>query len=135
MPDWASEPDTHAWLATLPDPPVLYATLGSILGVLRGPLEAVVDGLATGGWLAVVVTGRYRKPETLGPLPDDVRVEPRVPQRAVLDTADLVLHHASYSTCMDAARAGTPRPCCPCRATSPSTPRPCAARTSGASCR
>ncbi len=119
VPDWASEPGADAWLATLPDPPVLYATLGSIFGVLRGPLEAVVEGLATGGWSAVVVTGRYRKPETLGPLPDNVRVEPWVRQRAVLDTADLVVHHAGYSTCMDAALAGTPQTVLPLSADQP----------------
>jgi len=119
VPDWAGEPDTGDWLASLPEQPVVYATLGSIFGVLRGPLEAVVEGLAAGGWSAVVATGRYRKPETLGPLPDNVRAEPWVPQRALLVAADVVVHHAGYSTCMDAALAGTPQTVLPLSADQP----------------
>ena len=119
VPDWAAEPDADAWLATLPDPPVVYATLGSIFGILRGPLEAVVEGLAAGSWSAVVASGRLRKPETLGPLPDTVRVEPWVPQRALLAAADVVVHHAGYSTCMDAALAGTPQTVLPLSADQP----------------
>ncbi len=120
VPDWGGEPDADAWLAALPDDrPVVFATLGSIFGVLRGPLEAMVEGLTAGGWSAVVATGRLRKPETLGPIPDNVRVAPWVPQRALLRAADVVVHHAGYSTCMDAVLAGTPQTVLPLSADQP----------------
>lgn len=119
VPDWAPEPDADALLATLPDQPVVLATLGSIFGILPGPLEAVAEGLTAGNWSAVVASGRLRKPETLGPLSENVRVEPWVPQRALLLAADLVVHHAGYSTCMDAALAGTPQTVLPLSADQP----------------
>ena len=119
VPDRTAEPDADAWLAALPDPPVVYATLGSIFGVLRGPLDTVIEGLAAGGWPAVVATGPLRDPDTLGPLPDHVRVEPWVPQRALLGAVDLVVHHAGYSTCMDAVLAGTPQAVLPLSADQP----------------
>lgn len=119
FPDWTAEPGAQPWVKTLPAGPLVYATLGSIFSVIRGPLEALAAGLGEGPWSVVIATGGMRDPATLEPLPDNVRVESWVPQRALLQRADLIVHHAGYSTCMDAALAGVPQTVLPLTADQP----------------
>lgn len=118
-PEWHDESEAGPWLASLPDPPVVYATLGSIFSVLPGPLEALIDGLGHGPWSVIVATGGMRDPEAFTGLPDNLRVESWVPQRALLARADLVVHHAGYSTSMDAVLAGVPQTVLPLTADQP----------------
>lgn len=119
FPDWAPEPGAESWVESLPEGPRVYATLGSIFAAIRGPLEAIIAGLAEGDWSVVVSTGRMRDPQSLGRVPSNVRIEAWVPQRAVLERTALVVHHAGYSTCMDAALAGVPQTVLPSSADQP----------------
>lgn len=119
FPDWRAEDEAERWLETLPEGPIVYATLGSIFAVLRGPLEAMIAGLGGGDWSVIVATGGMRDPRSLSPVPPNVRIETWVPQRAVLRRAALVVHHAGYSTCMDAALAGVPQAVLPLTADQP----------------
>lgn len=91
--------------------PLLYVTLGSIAGSLdtaapafRRALEAV-EGL---GVQVLLTTGHGFDRKLLGPLPEDVYVEPWVPQEHVLHHAAAVLCHGGSGTTYGALAAGLP---------------------------
>jgi UDP:flavonoid glycosyltransferase YjiC (YdhE family) len=91
--------------------PLLYLTLGSITGGLdtaapafRRAIEAV-EGL---GVQVLVTTGHGFNRQLLGPLPEDVYVEPWVPQESVFPYATAVLCHGGSGTTYGALAAGLP---------------------------
>lgn len=91
--------------------PLLYVTLGSITGSLdtaaptfRRALEAV-EGL---GVQVLLTTGQGFDRKLLGPLPEDVFVEPWVPQQQVFPHATAVLCHGGSGTTYGALAAGLP---------------------------
>jgi UDP:flavonoid glycosyltransferase YjiC (YdhE family) len=91
--------------------PLLYVTLGSITGSLdtaapafRRALEAV-EGL---GVQVLLTTGQGFDRKLLGPLPEDVYVEPWVPQGHVFTHATAVLCHGGSGTTYGALAAGLP---------------------------
>lgn len=93
------------------DMPLLYLTLGSITGSLdtaaptfRRALEAV-EGL---GVQVLVTTGLGFNRYLLGPLPEDVYVEPWVPQDQVFPYATAVLCHGGSGTTYGALAASLP---------------------------
>lgn len=98
-----------AWATT--EMPLLYVTLGSITGSLdtaaptfRRALEAV-EGL---GVQVLLTTGHGFDRKLLGPLPEDVHVEPWVPQEHVFPHATAVLCHGGSGTTYGALAAGLP---------------------------
>jgi UDP:flavonoid glycosyltransferase YjiC (YdhE family) len=91
--------------------PLLYVTLGSITGSLdtaapafRRALEAV-EGL---GVQVLLTTGHGFDRKLLGPLPEDVYVEPWVPQEQVFPHATAVLCHGGSGTTYGALAAALP---------------------------
>jgi UDP:flavonoid glycosyltransferase YjiC (YdhE family) len=97
------------WATT--EMPLLYVTLGSITGSLdtaapafRRALEAV-EGL---GVQVLLTTGNGFDRKLLGPLPEDVYVEPWVPQEQVFPHATAVLCHGGSGTTYGALAAALP---------------------------
>jgi UDP:flavonoid glycosyltransferase YjiC (YdhE family) len=91
--------------------PLLYVTLGSITGSLdtaapafRRALEAV-EGL---GVQVLLTTGHGFDRNLLGPLPEDVYVEPWVPQEQVFPHATAVLCHGGSGTTYGALAEALP---------------------------
>jgi UDP:flavonoid glycosyltransferase YjiC (YdhE family) len=101
LPDW--------WGGS--DAPLIYATLGTVLGsmsiagdVYRTLLAAVQ---ATQARVLLTVGGRF-DPAALGPVPTHVHVEAWIDQVRVLAHADLVVCHGGSGTALGALAAGVP---------------------------
>lgn len=89
--------------------------LGEAIGVYRCALDAV-EGLPA---RVLVTVGRATDLASLGPIPDNVRVERWVPQAAVLREAELVVSHGGSGTTFGALAAGVPVVMCPLFADQP----------------
>jgi len=93
------------------DAPLVYVTFGSVAGgltnataVYRTALDAV-DGLRARVLLTV---GREFDLDTLGPIPENARVEAWVQQAEVLSDATLVVAHGGSGTTFGTLAAGVP---------------------------
>ncbi|MFE2973259.1 macrolide family glycosyltransferase [Streptomyces sp. NPDC059258] len=60
------------------------------------------------GWHVVLQIGKHTDPRELGEIPSTVEVHPWVPQRAILEQADVFVTHAGMGGCGDGLRAGVP---------------------------
>jgi UDP:flavonoid glycosyltransferase YjiC (YdhE family) len=97
---------------------LVYLTLGTAFGstdVLRAAIDGL-SGLGSGGLGSggldldvLVATGPMVDPRTLAAAPANVRVEAWVPQAAVLERADAIVHHGGSGTTLGAAAAGLPQ--------------------------
>lgn len=104
------------------DRPLVYVTFGTVLGhlpeaipVYRCALQAVAGLPAR----VLVTVGRATDVARLGPVPDNARVEPWVPQEAILREAALVVCHGGSGTAFGALAAGVPLVVCPLFADQP----------------
>jgi hypothetical protein len=92
------------------DRPLIYATLGSVLGHLpeaMAAFRALLDAVATLPARVLLTTGRSVCLEDLGRLPNNVHAEQWVAQADVLAHASLVLCHGGSGTTL--RRAGRRR--------------------------
>jgi MGT family glycosyltransferase len=101
LPDWWGA--SHA--------PLIYATLGTVLGYMsiaadayRTLLAAVQDTRAR----VLLTVGRRIDPAALGPVPAHVHVEAWIDQVRILEDADLVVCHGGSGTVPGALAAGVP---------------------------
>jgi UDP:flavonoid glycosyltransferase YjiC (YdhE family) len=101
LPDW--------WRGS--DAPLIYMTFGTVLGYMsiaaetyRMALKAVEPTSAR----VLLTVGRRFDAETLGPVPENVHVEPWIDQARALEHADLVVCHGGSGTTLAALAAGVP---------------------------
>lgn len=94
-----------AWVADL-DPPLVYATLGTLFNRpdLLSTLVEALDGVGS----AVLTTGRDVDPAELGPVPANVRVERFLPQAQVLPRAAAAIGHGGSGSTLGALAQGVP---------------------------
>jgi UDP:flavonoid glycosyltransferase YjiC (YdhE family) len=88
--------------------PLVYLTLGTVFGAAHVFREAI-EGLASLNVDVLVATGPTVKPEALGSVPPNVRVEQWVPQAELLPHVDLVVHHGGSGTTLGALSFGLPQ--------------------------
>ena len=96
---------------TRSDVPLVYLTFGTVLGhmSIAGELyEAALRAVAELDANVLLTVGRLFDPESLGPMPPNVHVEPWVDQHIVLSHADIVVCHGGSGTTYGALRAGVP---------------------------
>jgi UDP:flavonoid glycosyltransferase YjiC (YdhE family) len=119
--DEGEQPETHrfhdpAWdqpASELPDgwggtdAPLVYVTFGSVAGRVR----------------VLLTVGRELDPEALGRAPDNVHVEPWVPQQDVLGHAAAVVCHGGSGSTLGALSAGLPTVVVPLFADQPENAR------------
>ncbi|MEM8905495.1 MAG: nucleotide disphospho-sugar-binding domain-containing protein, partial [Actinomycetota bacterium] len=90
--------------------PLVYCSFGSFVAsydeALLGRLVAAVADEPS--WTLLLALGGTRDPDSLGPLPDNVVAERWMPQRRVLDEADLAITHAGIMTILEGVLAGVP---------------------------
>lgn len=88
-----------------PDCPVVYVSFGTI--VYRRPdlLRTVITGAAATGAQVIASVGDLA--EELA-LPDEVLTAPYLPQREVLERADVFITHGGYNSVAESIRAATP---------------------------
>ncbi len=98
------------------DQPLVYVTFGSVLGHLPGALDVYRVALAAVAGVparVLVTVGRATEVASLGPIPENTRVEQWIAQDAVLQQAALVVCHGGSGTTFGALSAGIPLVVCP----------------------
>jgi UDP:flavonoid glycosyltransferase YjiC (YdhE family) len=101
------------WISTFgTSRPGVYVTFGTEV-TARAPWAAILDALADLDVDVVATVGGRLDPAALGPLAANTRVERYVPQRFVLDQAEVVISHAGAGTLIGAATAGLVQLCVP----------------------
>jgi UDP:flavonoid glycosyltransferase YjiC (YdhE family) len=95
-----------------PSHPLVYATFGSVAAEL-GPFARVypelVAAFAGQPVRVLLTTGAGLDPDTLGPRPDNVRVERWWPQNEVMPHCAAMAGHGGFGTTMTALAAGVPQ--------------------------
>ena len=94
------------------DRPLIYSTFGTEFAMLA-PLTTVRDAVGQLDADVVLTTGATVEPESLEPLPQNVRVERYVPQRFLLSRASAVLSQAGSGITLAACSRGLPQVCMP----------------------
>jgi UDP:flavonoid glycosyltransferase YjiC (YdhE family) len=91
--------------------PLVHVTFGTVapsLDLFPAFYRAAIDALATLPVAVLVAVGRDRDPAALGPLPDHVRAEGWVPQRAIMGQTAALVCHGGSGTVTTALAAGVP---------------------------
>jgi UDP:flavonoid glycosyltransferase YjiC (YdhE family) len=96
------------WVASLPDRPTVYVTLGTIFNATPSLFETLLDGLREEPFNVIVTVGPDRDPEELGLQPDNVRVERYIPQSLLFPYCDAVVCHGGSGTVLAALSWGLP---------------------------
>ena len=94
-----------------PSRPLVYASLGTVAPLFRAAdrrLESIVRGLGRIGAEAVVAVGHGRGAALREVAPDHVHVVETVAQPLLLETADLLVTHAGFTSVRESLRAGVP---------------------------
>lgn len=111
--------DVEAFVAR-PGPPVVYATVGSVVGAIPPFLTrfagAVLPGIEEAGVRCVLTVGRETDVELLGRVPPEVLVRPWLSHAAVMPRVELVLSHGGINTVLDAIAARKPQVVVPMQA-------------------
>jgi UDP-N-acetylglucosamine transferase subunit ALG13 len=101
MPDW--------WGGS--DAPLIYATLGTVLGymsIAADVYRTLLTALQGMQARVLLTVGRRFDPAALGPVPAHVHVEAWIDQASVLEDADVVVCHGGSGTALGALAAGVP---------------------------
>jgi UDP:flavonoid glycosyltransferase YjiC (YdhE family) len=114
-----------AWMASLGDRPVLYATLGTVFNKLIGHLRTITEALRDEPVDLIVTVGRDMDPARLGPQPSNVYVERYIPQSLVLPRCELAILHGGYNSVMSALHVGVPVLIVPLAADQPANAQAC----------
>ena len=114
------------WLAEMPMPHTVYATLGTVYNG-NDLLGAIVEGLAEEDVNLVVTVGAGHDPASFGRQPDHVRIERWIDQHDLLPHCDAVVTHGGSGTLSAALDAGLPVVCIPISADQPLNAERCVA--------
>lgn len=103
------DPATAAWLAALPDRPVVHMTMGTAAfgGVLR-VFRAVAAELAADDLTLVLTVGPDRDPAAVQPLPANAMAFSYVPHATLLPHCDVVINHGGTGSVFSALEHGVP---------------------------
>jgi UDP:flavonoid glycosyltransferase YjiC (YdhE family) len=121
--DRSGDEPLPAWVRTLPDRPVVYATMGTAFNRVDNILEAIVSGLRDEPITLIVTTGRDQDPAGFGPQPPNVHIERYVPQSLLFPHCNLVVTHGGSGTVMTALGHGLPMVIVPVSADQPDNAR------------
>lgn len=95
----------HQWRSRPDDTAQVYVALGTFLSHRADVLSRLADALRHLGVRAAIATGAVPI-DRLGPLPDLWVVAPRLPQVAMLRSADLIIHHGGNNSVQEALGEG-----------------------------
>lgn len=99
------------WRGDDDDPPLIYATLGTVtytLSLAQAAYRTVLDAVAGLPARVLLTVGRDVDPGMLGPLPANVRVEAWVDQADALAHASVMVCHGGSGSTFGALAAGVP---------------------------
>lgn len=123
--DRSGDEPLPTWVRSLPERPVVYATMGTAFNRAGDILEAIVSGLRDEPIALIVTTGRDQDPAGFGPQPPNVHIERYVPQSLLFPHCDLVVTHGGSGTVMTALGHGLPMVIVPVSADQPDNARRC----------
>ena len=99
-PAWLDEPRA--------DRPLVFASLGTVAHAEAGVFEAILEAVAGEPIDVVAAIGRDQDPARFGQAPSNVRIEPYVPQIAVLEEASAFITHGGFNSAKEALSLGVP---------------------------
>jgi hypothetical protein len=91
------------------DPPLIYATLGTLFGANLDVFRVVLEGLAMEPVEVVATIGADQDPAALEPVSSNARVERFIPQGDVLPDCSAVVHHGGSGTMFGSLAHGLPQ--------------------------
>lgn len=97
-----------AWLAEPGQHPLVLASLGTVHHAEAGLFEAILEAVTDEPIQVVAAIGRDQDPERFGRPPANVRIEPFVPQVAVLEEAAAFITHGGFNSAKEALSMGVP---------------------------
>jgi len=106
--DRSGDEELPAWAATLPDRPMVYATLGTVFNQARPVFEAILAALRDEPVNAILTVGRTVDPADFGPQPANVHIERYIPLSLLLPRCDAVVAHGGINTVLGALMHGKP---------------------------
>lgn len=107
------------WLSSLPDRPTVFASLGTVFNGTPGVLEAIIDALAPEPINVVAAIGPDQDPARFGAVPENVRLEPYVPQAELLAHCATFVTHAGFNSVKESLISGVPMVAIPIAADQP----------------
>jgi UDP:flavonoid glycosyltransferase YjiC (YdhE family) len=125
--DNAKQDPLPAWVATLPDQPTVYATLGTSFNQEPAIFAAIISGLRDESVNLIVTVGRNQDPADFGIQPPNVHIERFIPQSLLLPHCHLVITHGGWNTTIALLAHGLPAIFIPLGADMPINARLCAA--------
>ena len=96
------------WLDRLPDRPTVYVTFGTIFNDDAALFCAILDGIQGEDLNIIVTIGSRGDPTALGTRPDNVHIEPFIPQSRLLPSCSVFINHGGSGALIGAANAGVP---------------------------
>lgn len=105
--DRSGEEGLPAWVATLPDRPVVYVGLGTVLNE-PAIFRAFLAGLRDEALTLIVTVGRDQDPADYGPQPGNVHIERYIPLSLLLPHCDLAVTNGGSGTLTAALAHGLP---------------------------
>jgi MGT family glycosyltransferase len=118
VPEAAEREQVPDWLEDIGNQAV-YVTLGTVFNRTQDLLRLVVGALAEAGLEVVATTGVNVDPDSLDPLPPNVRVARYVTQSRLSPRVRAVVSHGGFNTVMSALSDGLPVCCVPLAADHP----------------
>ena len=119
-----------AWVTALPERPMVYATLGTVVSgypLGRDTFAAILAALRDEPYNLILTVGRENDPAQFGPQPPNVHIARYIPQGQLLTHCDLVVNQGGFSTITGALNAGLPLVVVPLFADQPLNAACCAA--------
>ena len=105
--DEPSDTSMPVWLDRLPDRPTVYVTLGTVFGD-AAVFNTILDGVQDEDVNVIVTIGLRGDPALLGARPDNVHIEPFIPQSRLLPRCSVFINHGGSGALLGAAVAGVP---------------------------
>ena len=97
-----------SWLDRLPDRPTVYVTLGTVFNDIATLFHTILDGIQGEDLNIIVTIGPGGDPTVLGPRPDNIHIEPFIPQSRLLPYCSVFINHGGSGALIGAANAGVP---------------------------
>ncbi len=96
------------WLATLPNRPTVYATLGTTFNRAPDTFRAILEALSAEPLNLIMTVGRFMDPAQFGSQPDHIHIETYIPQSLLLPRCDAFIFHGGYNSLLSALWHGLP---------------------------
>jgi MGT family glycosyltransferase len=123
----APHEDLPPWLDRLAERPTVLVSMGTVFHRTPGLHETILAALRDEPVNLLIALGFDQDPVRLGPLPPHVRVQPTLPQVALLPRCALLVSHGGFNSVKEALADGVPLVIMPIAGDQPYCARRCQA--------